>query len=123
MLAMRKIIALTIAGAAVLFSLSLISSKVAQSKRNSSYRTAIAQFQSDLPIGTAKEEVRKYLDSHDIHYYAAKRGGNRIEAFEIQIGDDPGGFVCEHWSAYVALEFNSEDVLRQIHIKREGTCL
>lgn len=122
MLAMRKIIALTIAGAAILFLLSLIGSKVGQARRNSSYRAAVARFQSDLPLGTSKAEVRKYLDSHNIQYYAATRGGSRVEAFEIKIGEDPGGLVCEPWNVSVALEFSSEDVLRQIRIKREGTC-
>jgi hypothetical protein len=121
--AMRKIIALTFAGGAVLFSLSLISSKVGESRRNSSYRAAVDRFQRDLPLGTPKADVRKYLDSRNIQYYAATRGGSRVEAFEIKIGEDPGGLVCEHWNVSVALEFSSEDVLRQIHIKREGTCL
>jgi hypothetical protein len=85
MLSMRKIIALTVVGAAVLVFLWLIGSKVAQSRRDAAYRTAIAKFQRDLPIGTPKKEVRKYLNSHNVQYYAATRGGNRVEALEIKI--------------------------------------
>jgi hypothetical protein len=123
MLAMKKIIALTVAGAAVLLSMWLISSRVGQSRRNSSYRKAIAQFQRDLPIGMTKEGVRKYLDSRNIQYYAATRGQNRVVAFEITIGEGPGGITCEPWEVYVALEFSPADILRQIHIKRSETCL
>jgi hypothetical protein len=123
MLAMRKILALTVAGAAVLVSVWLIGSKVAQSKRDSAYQTALAKFQHELPIGTPKEEVRKYLDSHNIQYYAATRGGSRVETFEIKVGENPGGLACEPWDVSVALEFSSTDLLRQIHITRSGTCL
>ena len=75
------------------------------------------------PIGMPKEEVRKYLDSHNIQYYAAKRGGSRLETFEIKIGEDPGGLACEPWDVSVALEFSSTDILKQIHIRRSETCL
>jgi hypothetical protein len=76
MLAMRQIIVLTIIGAAVLVSVWLIGSKVAQSRRDSAYRTAFDQFQRDLLIGTPRTEVKKYLDSRNIHYFVAKRVGN-----------------------------------------------
>jgi len=114
---------LTVVGAAVLVSVWLIASRVAQSRRDSTYRTAIARLQHDLPIGTPKIEVRKYLDSRNIQYLAATRGGSRVEAFEIKIGEDPGGLVCEHWDVSVALEFSSSDALKKIHISRSGTCL
>jgi hypothetical protein len=120
---MRRIIVLTVAGAALLTSVWLISSKVAQSRRNSVYRMAITQFQRDLPIGTPKADVRKYLDSHNIKYFAATRGESRMVAFEIKIGEDPGGLVCEPVDVSVALEFSSSDVLEQIHIMRSWTCL
>jgi len=90
---MRKVISFTFAGAVVLVSLWLIGSKVGQSRRYSAYKAAVAQYQHDMPIGTAKEEVRKYLNSHNIQYYAATRGGMRVVAFEIKIGEDPGSLA------------------------------
>lgn len=120
---MRKIITLTVVGAAVLISVWLIGSKVGQSRRDSAYRKTVAQFQRDLPLGTPKAEARKYLDSRNIQYFAATRGESRVVAFEIKIGEDPGGLVCEPWNVSVALEFSSADVLKQIHITRSGTCL
>jgi hypothetical protein len=114
---------LTLVGAAVLVSVSLIGSRVAQSKRDSTYRTALDQFQRDLPIGTPGAEVKKHLDSRNSNYSVVKRGGNSGEAYEIKIGEDPGNLVCERWDVYVALEFNSADMLRQVHITRSRTCL
>jgi hypothetical protein len=123
MFSMRKIIALTALGAAVLVSAWLICSRVAQARRDSAWRAAIVQFQRDLPIGTSKADVQRYLNARNIRYLAATRGGSRVEAYEIKIGEDPGGLVCEPWDVSVALEFSSADVLKQIHISRSGTCL
>jgi hypothetical protein len=55
MLAMRKITAITVVGAVVLVSVWIVGSKVAQSRRSSTYQVAIARFQHELPIGTPKE--------------------------------------------------------------------
>jgi hypothetical protein len=123
MLAMRQIIVLTVTGAAVLVSVWLFGSRVAQSRRDSTYQTALNQFQRDLPVGTPRADVKKYLDSRNIQYFVAKKGGNRVEAYEIKIGEDPGGLFCERWDVYVTLEFSSEDMLKQVHITRSGTCL
>ena len=43
--------------------------------------------------------------------------------FEIKIGEAPGGLFCEPWNVYVALEFNNDNVLSEIHIREVGTCL
>ncbi len=123
MKSMKKIVALSVFGAAVLVSVWAIGSRMAQSRRESAYRAAIAQFQRDLPLGTPRDEVQKYLDSRNIRYFVAKRGGTRVEAYEIKIGEDPGGLVCEPWDVSVALEFGSSDALSQVHLRRSGTCL
>ncbi|MGD0269006.1 MAG: hypothetical protein ABSB14_08075 [Candidatus Sulfotelmatobacter sp.] len=120
---MRKVIVFTAMGAVALVSVWLIGSRVAQSRRDFSYQKALSQFQHDLPVGTPKDEVKKYLDSRNVQYFADKRGGSRTEALEIKIGEDPGGPVCEPWDVYIALEFSSGEVLRQVHIRRSGTCL
>ena len=123
MLSMKKMILFTFIGATVLVSVWLTASKAAQSRRDSAYHKALFQFQHDLPLGTPKDEVKKYLDSRNVQYFADKRGGSRIEAFEIKIGEDPGGPVCEPWDVYAALEFSPDEVLRQVRIRRTGTCL
>jgi hypothetical protein len=58
MLSMKKMILFTFIGAAVLVSVWLTGSKVAQSRRDSAYQKALSQFQHDLPLGTPKDEVR-----------------------------------------------------------------
>lgn len=123
MLSMRKIMAFTVVGAAVLVSVWVIGSRVERSRRDSAYQTAFDKFQHDLPIGTARAEVKKYLDSRNIQYYVAKQGGNWVQAYEIKIGEDPGGVVCEPWDVYVALEFSPDEVLKQVRIRKSGTCL
>jgi hypothetical protein len=123
MLSMKKMIRCTFIGATVLVLVWLTGSKVAQSRRDSAYHKALSQFQHDLPLGTPKDEVKKYLDSRNVQYFADKRSGSRMEAYEIKIGEDPGSFVCEPWDVYIALEFSSEEVLKQVHIRRSGTCL
>jgi hypothetical protein len=120
---MRKLISLTVAGALALVFVWLVGSRVAQGKRDSAYRTAVAKFQHDLPLGTPKAAVQEYLHSRNIDYYAAKRGGSRVVAYEIKIGEDSGAFVCEPWDVYVALEFSTTDVLERLHMSREQTCL
>jgi hypothetical protein len=123
MLSMRKVIVFTAMGAVALVSVWLIGSRVAQSRRDFAYQKALSQFQRDLPLGTPKGDVKKYLDSRDVRYFADKRGGSRIEAYEVTIGQDPGSVVCERWDVYIALEFSSDDVLKQVRIRRTGTCL
>jgi hypothetical protein len=123
MLSMRKVIVFTAMGAVALVSVWLIGSRVAQSRRDFAYQKALSQFQRDLPLGTPKGDVKKYLDSRDVRYFADKRGGSRIEAYEVTIGQDPDSVVCERWDVYIALEFSSDDVLKQVRIRRTGTCL
>ena len=120
---MRKITAITVVGAVVLVSVWIVGSKVAQSRRNSTYQASIAHLQHDLPIGTPKEEVRKYLDSHNMQYNVAWRGGAQLETFRVEVGEDPGSLVCGPTKVYVALDFSEVDALRQIHITRSYTCL
>jgi hypothetical protein len=118
---MRKAVALAVAGV-VLVSAWLIHSKVAQARRETTYRTAIAPFQRDLPMGMAKPEVENYLDSRKASYHSTKFGGSAGETYLIEIGEDPSSLVCE-WNVYIALEFSSADRLQDVHIRKIGTCL
>jgi hypothetical protein len=118
---MRKIIGFTIVGAIVLLSAFLIHSKLNQARREASYRTALASYQHDLHIGADKADVQQYLH---LAYHAVRYGGNDADTYEIQIGVEPSNsLVCEDWDVYVALEFTAADKLREIHIRKIGTCL
>jgi hypothetical protein len=119
---MRKIIAFAVLGIIAISSW-LTYSKVTQARRETAYRAAIAPFQRDLHTGTGRADVKKYLDSRKVDYHVVRYGGSEAETYEIKIGEDPGNLVCEAWNVYVALEFSSADTLRDVHIKRIGTCL
>ena len=46
------------------------------------------------------------------------------EDFAVSGGEDPGTLVCGPRGVYIALEFDSANVLRDVHIKKQiGGCL
>lgn len=121
---MRKIIGFSILGAVVLISAFLVRLKVNQVRRESLYRAAVASFQRDLHVGTDRAAVQQYLHSQKVDYHAVRYGGNDSDTYEIEIGEEPSNsLVCEDWKVYVALEFTTTDKLREIHIRKIGTCL
>ena len=112
-------------------------SKAAQARRETAYRAAIAPFQRDLSSGMARGEVEKYLDSRGANYHWAGFGGG-TGSYLIRIGEEPGSLVCEPWKVYIALNFDASDKvsrgqghveldpsdkLRDVQIKKLGTCL
>ncbi len=119
---MRKGIALAVFVVA-LVSAWLAYSKVTQARREAAYRAATAPFQRDLRVGMDRADVRKYLDSRKVVYYSVRYGGSDADTYEIKIGEEPDGLVCEAWTVYVALEFNTADKLREVHVRKIGTCL
>jgi hypothetical protein len=123
---MRRILA------AALFVIALVStwlvySKVTQDRREVAYRAAIAPFQHDLRLGMSRNDVREYLDARSVEYHKVRSGGSEADTYEIEIGEEPASAVsslfCEPWTVYVALEFSAAETLREIHIKKVGTCL
>jgi len=84
------------------------------------------QYQLDLPIGTPRAQVRKYLDSHKVQYNEW-RG-----EISVHLGDEPDVFPCDRWDVYVSLEFDHAqdkpestllDKLTKVSLKRVGHCL
>ncbi|HEX7288154.1 MAG TPA: hypothetical protein VF532_18350 [Candidatus Angelobacter sp.] len=132
----RRVIALAV-GAVVLFSAWLAYSKVAQARRETAYRAAIAPFQRDLSPGMARADVEKYLDSRGVEYHWVYVGGS-ADSYFVQIGEEPGSLVCKPWKVYLALNFDASDPragggpdskldpadkLRDVQVKKMGTCL
>lgn len=71
-----------------------------------------------------RADVRKYLDSQAVAYHAVRYGGNDADTYEIKIAEEPShSLVCEKWIVYIALEFTAADKLRDLHIRKIGTCL
>jgi hypothetical protein len=97
-------------------------SKVTQAHRDDAYRTAIAPYQRDLHVGMARADVDKYLDARHVPHYPVRHGGSDGITYEIKIGEDPGSLICE-WNVYIALEFDPTETLRDVRIKKEGTCI
>jgi hypothetical protein len=121
---MRKIIGFTVLGGVDLISAFVIRSRINQTRREASYRTAFASYQCDRQIGADKADVQQYLRSRKLDYHAVRYGGNDADTYEIQIGVEPyNSLVCEDWDVYVAVEFTASDKLREIHIRKLSTCL
>jgi hypothetical protein len=97
-------------------------SKVAEVRRESTYREALIPFQHDLRVGMSRADVERYLKNRNIDYHAVSYGTD-ADTYEIKIGEDPGGPFCKSWNVYVALEFNAAYNLQEIHIRKIGTCL
>jgi hypothetical protein len=102
-------------------------SKYIQAQREASYRAALSPYERDLRIGMDREQVMAYLKTHDVMCHTVRYGGSDGETCEISIAEEPvgigEGLFCEPWTVLVAFEFTSADKLRQIHIRKTGTCL
>lgn len=92
-------------------------SKVTQARREA------APFERDLAVGMDRADVKKYLDSRRVDYHTVRYGGSDADTYEIRIGEEPDNFPCEHWTVYIALEFNATEKLREVHVRKVGTCL
>jgi hypothetical protein len=121
----RRRILLSVVTAVVAVSSWFAHSRVAQGRREAAYQVAMAPFKRDLPVGIGRRDVERYLHSRDILYNGVQFGGSDGWTYEIEVGEEPDGLglVCEPWKAYVALEFSLADALKEIHIRKSGTCL
>ena len=101
-------------------------SKYTQAKREASYRTALAPYKRDLTVGMDREQVTAYFRAHNLICHTVRYGGNHGDTCEIEIAEEPVGLLeglfCESWTVYAAFEFTSADKLREIHIRKIGTC-
>ena len=118
----RKFIVLGLSLVAV-FSAWLVYSNVSQARRDAAYRMAIVPFQRDLPLGMNRADVQEYLNSRKVEYHAVRYGGSEAIAYQIKIGEEPGGLFCKNWTVYIALEFTALEKLREVHTRKIGTCL
>jgi hypothetical protein len=110
-------------------------SETAQARREAAHRAALAPYQHNLPIGTPRADVDKYLAS--IRAIPATAPGELPtsgRSYQVLIGEEPGdSFACDRWNVYVVMEFKSAsdsrdiplpaDTLQRIHIEQAGHCL
>lgn len=93
-------------------------------RRDAAYAAAIAPLKRALLIGMTKTEVEAYLRKREVQYHAVRYGGSPNETYEYNIGKEPGdGFICEEWNVYAAMEFDSNNRLTDVHVRKIGTCL
>jgi len=118
---MKKRIALIVVLCVAVISTWTVYSRITQARRDAAYRAAIAPLQTDLHVGMAESEVRRYLDSRNLKYYPVRVAGSDGPTREIKVGEE-NSLICE-WDVYIALEFSSTDTLRKVHIRKIGTCL
>ena len=115
------VVLVTLASSWILYSRSM------QAGREASYETKMLPFRRDLRLGMSKVDVQNYLHSRDVSCPTVHYGGRDGDTCEIEIGEEPAGllegFVCEPWTVYLALELTGADKLRDIHIRKIGTCL
>lgn len=123
---MRKRVVLAVFGAALIAGW-IGYSKYIQTRREASYRVLLALYKHDLAVGTDRDQVIAYLRAHDVICHTVHYGGSEGDTCEVKIAEEPVGlveaFVCEPWTVYAAFEFTSTDKLREIHIRKIGTCL
>jgi len=111
--------AIIVASGVVLVSAWLIVPRIRQSRRESAYLVALAPFQRDLPIGMTRDEVKKYLESSHVAHredWDSEYGG---PTYAVKVGEEPGTLVCSSRGVYIALEFDSANVLREVHIRKQ----
>lgn len=97
--------------------------RITQGRRDASYRNRMAPYQHDLRLGMEKEEVDHYLQVHGTPCYPVYYGGTDGETCEIKIAEEPDWLFCDRWTIYVAFEFDRAKKLRDIHLRKVGTCV
>jgi hypothetical protein len=137
---LKKIVA-AIAIVVVVLSVWLVHSRLKQAKRESwarrdaAHRAALAPYLRDLPLGTSRADVDRYLASKNVRHFTV--WGDRDTdgaSYELSRSEEPGdGFACDRWYVSIGLEFKSSggsrelalpsDILREIHTKQIGHCL
>ena len=116
-----KKIAIVVAALALCLSAWLFYSKEREHRRQSAYSAAMTPLERALPLGTSRANVEKYLRAKGVKYQV-EYSGNSNPTYEIEIGEEPGDAVCEHWTVYVAMQFNENDQLQDVHVRKVGAC-
>lgn len=117
---MRKATAFALVAVMLVFAW-FVYTKVSDKRREAAYTTKVAKFQRDLPLGTSRLEIGKYLDSRNIEYREVHK--SVTPTYEIKIDETAGGLFCASWNIYIDFEFTSSDTLREIHTRGDGRCL
>lgn len=89
------------------------------------WREFVTGYQHEVPLGTTRSEVKKYLDGKQVRY----SDGREIM---VKLGETPDdGLVCDYWNVYASFAFEKSgteapsplDKLTGITLQRIGHCL
>ena len=137
-----KVVAVMVAIAVLAASVDLFRrhrrAQAAQAKRDTFYAKVLEGYRLDLQPGMTRSQIKKYLESRHVQYGPILwRGSGNAWSYEFKIGEDPGdGWVCDHWTVYIGLDFDSPvvetpetsdglptDKLTKVELHKLGTCV
>jgi hypothetical protein len=110
-------------------------SATAYARREAARQDALAPYQRDLPTGTARADVDRYLASRNQTPITVRGKQSRdVPSYQVLLGEEKGdGFACDRWNIYVVMEFKPlggsreiplpSDSLQRIYIEQVGHCL
>lgn len=79
---------------------------VSSARREARYRATLTQYEHELPRGTTRAEVQKYLDQRGVQYRPDIdwRRSAGLDAIDVDLGPTSGALGCT-WKAYLELQF------------------
>lgn len=93
---MNKVLRVS-AAAQLLIGIYVLYSWIKDQRRESSYRTTLARYKQELPLGTDRGQVVRYLSSHNLKYNEVAFGFEKPTSYQIQIDQLPPSLVCGSW--------------------------
>jgi hypothetical protein len=114
----RKIVPVVIV-AAVTVAGYLVYDHIEHDRIDAAWAQELHQFERDLPVGTLRPDVEKYLDARRM--FPRLRNDRN---YEVKIGEQAGdGLVCASWNVYLLIQFDSTDKVSDIRLRKVGRCL
>jgi hypothetical protein len=96
----------------------LVYDHIRRERIDAAFAQAVQQFEHDLPVGTPRLTVEKYLDGRTFPRF--RDNGS----YEVLIGKQAGdGLVCVSWNVYVVIHLDSTDKVSDVRLRKVGRCL
>jgi hypothetical protein len=123
------LLAIVVIGVAIWFA----HTRDVKDRQRATHEAAVTPFQRDLPIGTSRADVEKYLESRGLKYSATWESARRSWSDVVEVDKQASETGRCAKSTLVSLEFNSSgqsandlpqptDKLQHIYIESPGPC-